>query len=192
VPLSRVEVSARSPRSTWWPQIRYALRPCQTPIPRSSAHHTSKLIERVTTPGGAVALAWTTPTIKTAAKRERGSGACSRGKRNALRWCIVPEPLRRVRPAQRHRNATNSAVESPWQGAFFSPEPTFSQRGLSERNAGRALSDHSPKMDPRGRAQSTSPGAACAPYGQVLGAWGMLADNPATGKDRSVLKGPQD
>jgi hypothetical protein len=59
---------------------------CPTSIPKSLALLTPRLIEEGTSRGDAVLPAQTTPMRAIAAKRERGSGAFSRGGRNASRW----------------------------------------------------------------------------------------------------------
>jgi hypothetical protein len=66
-------------------QIRYVLWPCPTPMPRSTALLTPRLIGEAIWRDDAVALAQTIPTKTTAAKREAGSEACLRGERNASR-----------------------------------------------------------------------------------------------------------
>src|SRR5262245_49600234 len=60
-------------------QIRYVLRPCPTPMPKSFALLKSRLIGGVTSRGDAVVPAQTTPMRAIAAKHERGSGGFLRG-----------------------------------------------------------------------------------------------------------------
>src|SRR5215468_6929104 len=130
------------------PQIRYRLRPCPAPIPKSFALLTPRLIGGVTSPGDAVVPAQTTPMRAIAAKHERGSGGFLRGGLNASR-SLRPASFPRGRKNRAGRalpvqigcptdaEALAPCSRSAWQGAFFG---LIGDCPLSGGSVGRALS----------------------------------------------------